>query len=129
MPVKPRTRYLIFIVVWIVAFGLTLVVAQENGFRISHDMILVIILFLSLCPAALGYLAISKLITVYDDWRERSGRDIYRQDQFEDDAGFIHLNQKAARINKHDTHLAEILRDVSGATAEAIKDNNPLNDR
>jgi hypothetical protein len=41
----------------------------------------------------------------------------------------IHLNQKSARINKHDTSLAEILWEVGGATAEVIRDNTPLADR
>jgi hypothetical protein len=129
MPIKTRAHYLIFLLSWIVAFLLTVVVAQENGFRVSHESILVLILFLSLLPGALGYLAISKLASVYDDWRYRNGEDIYRQDQFEDDAGFIHLNQKSARINKHDTGLAEIFREVGGATAEAVRDDNPVDDR
>jgi hypothetical protein len=129
MPIKTRAHYLIFLLSWIVAFVLTVVVAQESGFRVSHETILALILLLSLLPGALGYLAITRLASVYDDWRYRNGADIYRQDQFEDDAGFIHLNQKAARINKHDTSLAEILTDVGGATAGAVRDDNPFDDR
>ena len=129
MPIKTRAHYLIFLLSWIAGFVVSLVVAQENGFHISKRIIIFTLLLLSLFPAALSYLAISKLSSVYDDWRYRSGRDIYREDQYEDDAGFIHLNQTSARINKHETHLAEILRDVGSATAEAYKDDNPMDDR
>jgi hypothetical protein len=129
MPIKTRAHYLIFLLSWIAGFVVSVVVAQENGFHISKKIILFMLLLLSLFPAALSYLAISKLTSVYDDWRYRNGRDIYREDLYEDDAGFIHLNQTSARINKHETHLAEILRDVGSATAEAYKDDDPLDDR
>src|SRR5215213_8881931 len=106
MPVKPRAHYLIFFMSWIAAFVLSLMVAQENGVRISKESIFVVILFLSLFPAALSYLVISKVASVYHDWRYRNGHDVYREDQYEDDAGFIHLNQNSARINKSETDLA-----------------------
>jgi hypothetical protein len=129
MPIKTRAHYLIFLLSWMVAFVLALVLAQENGLPVSREYILALLFLLSLIPAALGYLAVSRLLALYDEWRFRHGRDVYREDQYEDDAGFIHLNQKAARINKDEPHLAEILSDVGGATAEALNDDHPLADR
>jgi hypothetical protein len=128
MPVKPRAHYLIFFVSWIAAFVLSIVVAQENGIRISREITLLVILFLSLFPAALSYLAISKIASVYDNWRYRNRHDIYREDQYEDDAGFIHLNQNSARINKSETDLTEIFRDVRTLTVTAIRDDDPTGD-
>jgi hypothetical protein len=129
MPVKPRARYLIFVLSWIAAFIVSLVVAQENGIRISREITLLVTLFLSLFPAAMSYLAISKIASIYDDWKYKSGHDIYREDQYEDDAGFIHLNQKSARVNKSETDLAEIFRDVRTLTVSAIRVDNPPDDQ
>jgi hypothetical protein len=54
---------------------------------------------------------------------------VFSRSQVGRDTGFICLKQKSACINKNETGLAEILRNLGGATAEAVRDDNPVDDR
>jgi hypothetical protein len=114
MMLTKRGKYLLYICLHGTAAAACALLLDDYGFALGRAEIYVVLLVAT--PFAVGaYLGILKLLEMLKQWRYRRGRDVYSEEAFEDDAGFIHINQKAAQVNKHEWELIEILGDSASA--------------
>lgn len=115
-----RSQYLVFLIIWLIAILILLVVAiavdfplegrDLNGFLFGAGVV-------ALLPAAAGYLLARKASATIDKWRARRGNDVHR---YEDDSGFIHLNELPACEQEQEVSVKEI---VSGLGQAAMSDD------
>lgn len=118
-----RTQYLLFLVLWIAAIFILFLVAVTAGVPISTRDIrgsLFAAGVLALLPAAGGYLLIRRAGSTIDKWRARHGHDVYQEREYEDDGGFIHLNEVPACEKEQEVSVREI---VSGLGQAAESDD------
>jgi hypothetical protein len=118
-----RSQYLIFLVIWLIAIFIIFFVALAVGIPINTRDIrgsLFAASVLALLPAAGGYLLIRKAGSMADSWRARHGHDVYKEREYEDDGGFIHLNEVPACEQERDVSVREI---VSGLGQAAESDD------
>ncbi len=118
-----RTQYLLFLFIWLTAICVVFFVALAVGVPIKARGLrgdLFIAGVIALAPAAGGYLVVRKTGSALDAWRLRRGHDVYQQRNYEDDGGFIHLNEVPACDQEQEVSLKEI---VSGLGQAADSDN------
>ena len=107
MPLKKRAKYLLYLLLHMGMAVLASLLLEGYGFQKPDNLAVLIV-----TPFAIGaYLAIVKFFELYKYWQYRRGRNVYEEEAYEDDAGFIHLNQKMAQVNKHDWEVIEIVKD------------------
>ena len=90
---------------------LTAAIAGLAGVTLKRGPLYVVAL-IALLPAAIGYVLVRTVGSLIDRWRVRHGHDVYRERQFEDDAGFIHLNEVPAIEQQREVGLGEIVLDL-----------------
>lgn len=118
MPVEPRTRQLIFLMLWIIFTITFIAVGAGIGWPVNRLVILLAIIA-GLAPAFGGHVLVGALITARDDRRLRRGQNVYQEDAHVDDAGFIHLSAADARVNKHEATLSDMLSDAGKVIVSA----------
>ena len=126
MPVQPRTRQLIFLMLWIVSTAVLIIIGDRFGLPMNR-LVILLAAIVGLVPAIGINLLVGALITARDDRRLRRGDNVYQEDAHVDDAGFIHLSAASARVNKHETGLSDMLSDaktIAMATVENSDDNS-----
>ena len=106
-----RTQYLIFLSIWVAVILLTAAIAGLGGVTLKRGPLYVVAL-IALLTAAIGYVLVRTVASLLDRWKVRHGHDVYRERQFEDDAGFIHLNEVPAIEQQRKIGLAEIIADM-----------------
>ena len=106
-----RTQYMLFLVLWAGALVAAFVVALAYGFDVGENFRGALILFaiLALVPAAVGYVLLQRMGSLVDRWRVKRGHDVYRERAYEDDAGFIHLNEVPECEKQEEIRLSEIV--------------------
>ncbi|HEY3026008.1 MAG TPA: hypothetical protein VGJ55_07655 [Pyrinomonadaceae bacterium] len=117
-----RTQYLIFLSIWVAIILLTAAIAGLSGVTLKRGPLYVVAL-IALIPAAIGYVLVRTVGSLVDRWKVLHGHDVYRERQFEDDAGFIHLNEVPAIEQQREVGLAEIVLDL-----EPPLEGNPKKD-
>ena len=122
MPIQPRTRQLFTLMIWIGSVGLIILIGAAYGWTVIDRRFMLLAILLGLPPAALGYVAIGLMVTALDDRRLRRGHNVYQEDEYVDNAGFIHLNATSARINKGSENVSDLLSDA-GKVVGAITSN------
>ena len=115
-----RTQCLIFLSIWVLMIFFTAVAADLGGVNLQLDTIL-ILAFVALLPAAIGHLLVRRVGSLIDDWRVGHGHDVYRERQYEDDAGFIHLNGVPPIEQQRDMGLTEIVADMEPLFEDNLK--------
>src|SRR5712692_796948 len=116
-----RTQYLLFLVIWVAAIFILLFVAAAAGIPISTRDFrgsLFAAGVLALFPAAGGYLLVRRAGSTIDKWRVRHGHDVYQERAYEDDGGFIHLNEVPAGEKEQNVSVREIVSGL-GQAAES----------
>jgi len=106
-----RTQYLIFLSIWAAIILLTAAIAGVGTVILKRGTLYVVAL-IALIPAAIGYALVRTVASLIDRWRVRHGHDVYRERQFEDDAGFIHLNEVLPIEQQRGVGLGEIIADM-----------------
>ena len=122
MPLTKRAKYLLYLCLHIAFMFMWILVFDSYGARLQNKGEYYLCLLIATPFAVIGYLAINKLLDFYRAWQFRRGRDVYREEVYEDDAGFIHLNQKDARINKHELELIDLVKDGRTFVQAHLKD-------
>lgn len=82
--------------------------------------------FVALVPAACGFVVVRKIASVFDAWRVRGGRDVYRERAYQDDSGFIHLNEVPKLEAQRDLPVSEVLSEMKPVLVKALKDPDNL---
>lgn len=124
-----RTQQLVFLTIWAAACIAGVIIASALGLSFgdnSHSIrgTLFIISIVALLPAVGGYALVRRCGSMIDRWRVRRGHDIYTERAYEDDGGFIHLNEVPDGMKGRDIGVSEMLKDVSPAITEAFDDSN-----
>ena len=105
------------VAIFIVAMAYDLDVGGKNfrGFAVLFGLI-------ALVPASAAYVVVLKLGSLMDRWRVKHGHDVYQERAYEDDAGFIHLNevpeceeQEVVRIGEIVSGMEPILDQVTNS--------------
>ena len=125
---QTRTQYMLFLTIWagamvaifIVAMAYDLDVGGKNfrGFAVLFGLI-------ALVPASGAYVVVLKLGSLMDRWRVKHGHDVYQERAYEDDAGFIHLNEVPECEEQREVRINEI---VSGMKPLLDEPRNNLDD-
>ncbi len=118
-----RSQYLLFLFIWLTAIFVIFFVALAVGVPMDARGLrgdVLIAGVIALAPAAGGYLVVRKTGSVLDAWRLRRGHDVFQERNYEDDGGFIHLNEVPACDQEQEVSLKEI---VSGLGQAADSDD------
>lgn len=116
-----RSQYLLFLVIWLTASVILVFGAIAAGLPIDARNLrgyLFGIGFVALLPAAGGFLLVRKGSALIDRWRVRHGHDVYQEREYEDDGGFIHLNEVPADEREQEVSVREIVTGL-GQAAES----------
>ena len=117
-----RTQYLLFLMLWVGSIFILLFVAIAYLPIDTRDIrgSLLAAGVVALLPAAGGYILIRKVSSMRDKWQLRRGHDVYLERTYEDDGGFIHLNEVPAPEKEQEVSVKEI---VSGLGEAAESDD------
>lgn len=124
MALTKRAKYLLYICLHLIAALIGFLLLNYYQVLWSEESQLYAGILLATPFAMGGYLGISYLLEAFKQWQYGRGRDVYGEEVYEDDAGFIHLNQRAAQVNKHDWELFEIVGDAGAAIAETASEDS-----
>ena len=118
-----RSQYLLFLIIWLTGIFMLLSIAVAAGVPIAGRDLRGALLgagLIALLPAAGGYLLVRRAESMIDRWRVRHGHDVYQERAYEDDGGFIHLNEVPADEKEQEVSVKEI---VSGLGEAAESDD------
>jgi hypothetical protein len=114
-----RTQYLLFLMLWVGSIFILLLVAIAYLPIDTRDIrgSLLAAGVVALLPAAGGYILIRKVSSMRDKWQLRRGHDVYQERAYEDDGGFIHLNEVPAPEKEQEVSVKEIVSGLGQAAA------------
>jgi len=117
---------MIFLTIWAGSLVAAFIIAMAYGFGVGKDIRGSLFLFgiLALVPAAVGYVLVLRLGSLIDQWRVKRGHDIYQERKYEDDAGFIHLNEVPAGEAQEEVRLSEIVSGMEPILERPSKDSD-----
>lgn len=112
---QTRTQYMIFLTIWAGSLVVAFIISMVYGFDVGRDIrgSLYLSGLLALVPAAVGYVLVRRLGSLIDRWRVKRGHDVYQEREYEDDAGFIHLNEVPAFEAQEEVKVSEIVSGMS----------------
>jgi hypothetical protein len=121
-PMTSRTQYLLFLMLWVGSIFILLFVAIAYLPIDTRDIrgSLLAAGVVALLPATGGYVLIRKVSSMRDKWQLRRGHDVYQERAYEDDGGFIHLNEVPWSEKEQEVSVKEI---VSGLGEAAESDD------
>ncbi len=123
-----RTQYLIFISIWVAACIIGILIAIDLGISFGDNSrsmrgTFIAISVIALLPAVVGYALIQRLGSIVNKWRVRRGHDIYKEREFEDEGGFIHLLEVPEGQKEHNLGVREMVSDVESVMDDLSSDN------
>ena len=113
-----RAKYLLYICLHVGAVMLAVLFLRQQGYALLDNGLIHLVILLVTPLAAAAYLGSIKLVDLFKEWQYRRGRDVYSEEAYEDDAGFLHINRAAARINQEEVGLMNVLTDLSDIPKE-----------
>jgi hypothetical protein len=117
---------MIFLTIWAGSLVAAFIIAMAYGFDVGRDIRGSLFLsgLLALVPAAVGYVLVLRLSSLIDRWRVKRGHDVYQEREYEDDAGFIHLNEVPAFEAQEEVKLSEIVSGMEPILERPSKDSD-----
>jgi hypothetical protein len=109
-----RTQYMTFLTSWVGATLAGLILADAFGFDVVSNIRGSIYLFglIGILPASGAYIAVRKGRLLLDRWRVSHGEDVEQERAYEDDSGYLHINEVSGCEKQEDVSLSELVSDL-----------------
>lgn len=103
---------MLFLTIWAGALVAALIIVWAFGFDVGGNnfrSFAILCGLIALGPASVGYVMVLRLGSLIDRWRVKHGHDVYQERAYEDDAGFIHLNEVPECEEQREVRINEIV--------------------
>ena len=102
---------MLFLTIWAGSLVAVFIIAMAFGFDVGRDprSSLYFSGLVALVPAVVGYVIVLRLSSLKDRWQVKRGHDVYQERKYEDDGGFIHLDEVPPYEAQEEVRVGEIV--------------------